>query len=171
MSKQLASRLTVGREVMREQALGLRIAGLNYRDLGKALGVSHAAAHRLVREALDETRARSAEETERLRELELRRTDAVIQAHYPKRADPRSARVLLQAGERRARLLGLDAPVKLEPVAPPDERLDTSALDTHELLQLRALMLKARGTPPPATTSAADAVVDVTPEPMPKARA
>jgi hypothetical protein len=114
-------------------------------------------------------RGRNSEETEKLRSLELHRLDAITWALWPKKHEPRHALAILRASERRARLLGLDAPVKLQAVDPGDaeESLDLSAFTTDELLVWRTLMAKARNAPPPgpvALPPASEQTVEVAPE-------
>jgi DNA-binding CsgD family transcriptional regulator len=142
-------------ELEREQCVGLRLAGGSLRQIGAQLGISYEKVRRLVGQALDETRARTQEEVERLREQECRRCDAIILALWPTRADPQSARAILQASERRARLLGLDSPLKFDTTThdePSATAADMSNLTTEELLQYERLLKKTHGV-----------VVDVTP--------
>ncbi len=91
-------------------ALELRKAGATYDEIARRLGYSNrSAARRLVVRALDRTVSEPANE---LRTLECARLDALLQALWPKamEGNPRSVEVALQVMERRARLLGLDAP-------------------------------------------------------------
>lgn len=98
----------------REQAFHLRLAGATYSAIGAALGISKQAAHSLVLETLDETRIKTAEAVAQVRELEVARIDAIVAKLWAQRGDPRTADTILRAIDRRARLLGLDAPTKVE---------------------------------------------------------
>jgi hypothetical protein len=149
----------------REQAVGLRLAGGNLRAIASQIGISHEQVRRHIIASLDESRARTHEDVERLREQELRRLDSVILALWTSRADPSSAKSIIAASERRARLLGLDAPIKFDTVTTHDTgpaHLDVSTLTTEELLTYETLLQKmAGGAPPPAS----GVTVDVTPQP------
>src|SRR4051812_37007506 len=72
------------------------------------------AAHALVMSALEQIRTVTAEDAAKVRELELERLTGIYDALWPKRGDPQAAGALVRVGERRSRLLGLDAPTKLE---------------------------------------------------------
>jgi hypothetical protein len=99
---------------LREQALGLRLAGAAYREIGKRLGISHAHAHRLVRGELEKLEALSGERAEELRRLELERLDQLQKALWAKRGEARESMQILRVMESRRRLLGLDAPAQVE---------------------------------------------------------
>ena len=119
------------------QALALRAAGMSFRQVGRVLGCSSTTAFRRVSRGLDRTRREPADQ---LRTLELHRLDQ-LQAHAA--AVLRARHVVIQAGrvivddttgrpytdhgpalaavatllriaERRAKLVGLDAPTKVE---------------------------------------------------------
>ena len=141
------------------QALELRAAGLSFRHLGQQLGCSTATAHRRVVRGLDRTLR---EPADRVRALELHRLDqlqahavevlrarhVVVQAGRPV-LDPASGNpyvdhgpvlaainTLLRVAERRARLLGLDAPARVDAQV-RGEVYAVSAIDA-ELARLRA---------------------------------
>jgi len=98
-------------------ALNLRKAGVDYRRIAAELGYSGpSSAHYAVKTALKKTRQEAADE---VRHLELERLDVMLNSLWPsitegKRAAPRAAEVALKVMDRRAALLGLDAPVKRE---------------------------------------------------------
>lgn len=109
-------------------ALELRKQGKSYRQIAIAIGRSKGLAHRWVGEMLLETLQEPANE---LRTLELERLDALSDALWPlivkempddvadeDRADYRpslkAVDSILRVMERRAKLLGLDAPVRTE---------------------------------------------------------
>jgi hypothetical protein len=120
----------------RAQVVQLRLAGASFEEIGRQLGVSDTRAHQLWIDALDRT---AKEPADRWRELELQRLDqlqaaatAVLQAtHHVIQAGkvvldnqdrpyvdhgPTLAAVttLVRVMERRARLLGLDAPARVD---------------------------------------------------------
>ncbi len=100
----------------REEALRLRIAGLRYRDIGERLGITMQAAHHLVVKALEESRARAAESADQLRDLELQRLDVAQSViwRYVLEGDMGAIDRLLKIQQRRAALMGLDAPERRE---------------------------------------------------------
>lgn len=92
---------------LRAEALGLRRAGLSYRQIGERMSLSHGRAHSLVMEALDTL---VHEEATALRDLEASRLD-MMQAAVWSRAvtgDLRAIDTALRISARRSRLLGLD---------------------------------------------------------------
>jgi hypothetical protein len=95
------------------RALELRKAGATYRVIAEQLGYADPkGAHKAVASALKATLREPAAE---LRELELTRLDAMLLALWPEvsaggeKAVDRALKIM----ERRARLLGLDAPTRL----------------------------------------------------------
>lgn len=106
--------------VRRQTALDLRCAGNGYRAIGKQLGVSHVQAFRDVQQAIDEINALTHKTAERVRDLEVQRLDRLTLALWPRarQGDDKAVRALVALMDRRARLLGLDAPTKLEHAGP-----------------------------------------------------
>lgn len=98
----------------RSTCFELRRAGWSYRAIGDKLGINPAQAYRYVRSALDEINARANEAVEEMRALELQRLDRLQSGLWTSAAggDPKAAAVVLKVFERRAKLLGLDAPEK-----------------------------------------------------------
>src|SRR5512138_1806264 len=102
------------------QALELRKAGVPYAKIADALGYKHASgAHKAVSSALRKTLQEPADD---IRLLELERLDVMLFALWPsvtkgiQGAIDRALRVM----ERRASLLGLDAPKKATIGGGPD---------------------------------------------------
>lgn len=98
-----------------EKALELRAAGLSYREIGKVNGTSANTAWRDVEAAMALTREAVKEQAEHLRDIELRRLDKAQRALQSgvNAGDPKAVHAMLKVMERRARLLGLDAPTKI----------------------------------------------------------
>jgi DNA-binding CsgD family transcriptional regulator len=100
------------------QALRLRATGLSYAAIGRQLGVNESTAHRAVERALRRTPREPAAdvvalEADRLDQLYSRAVAVLAQAPDDMtrlHAIDRALRVM----ERRAKLLGLDAPVKVD---------------------------------------------------------
>lgn len=97
------------------EAVRLRKAGKTYRQIAEDLGVCEATAFQDVRRVLDRTRKLSNEEGEQIRAIELERLDAALESLQSRitKGEPRAIEVMLKIQERRARLLGLDAPTKV----------------------------------------------------------
>lgn len=95
-------------------ALELRVAGLTIDQIAERLGVSHAQAHADVSSALAKAAERTKDKAEELRELGVARCEAIVARLMGHADNPKAAAVILKAEDRRAKLLGLDAPKKLE---------------------------------------------------------
>jgi hypothetical protein len=139
------------------QAVELRTQGRTYVQIAEALQVSTSAAHKAVADYLEQTRAVSREAAEEVRRLELDRLDRVLAVVGPmaEGGDLQAVDRLLRIQERRASLLGLDAP-RAQLVA-VDSRPDT----------VRALMAIVQnsnsGGAQDNGSSVLDAARDVTP--------
>jgi hypothetical protein len=139
-----AARAARGLEHQR-QALELRRAGLGYEAIGAQLGLGKSQAHRLVKRALEEARAQVTANADELRSEELSRLDGMLQGLWPRarKGEVTAVDRVLKIAERRAKLLGLDAPEKRElfgkggtPLVPG--ALDPTGLSTQTLQELLA---------------------------------
>jgi DNA-binding CsgD family transcriptional regulator len=97
------------------RALDLRITGATYRQIAKALNTNEKTAYYDVQDELGRLDAVTRHKAERLRDLELRRLDRCTAALDPRLADgdPRAVMASVRVMERRAKLLGLDAPLQV----------------------------------------------------------
>lgn len=97
------------------RALEYRRAGWSYRAIGEKLGVSHVTAYDDVMGELQRLAKERVNNLEELRELELERLDMLLKGLEPmaKVGNPGAVNSFLKVMERRARLLGLDAPTEL----------------------------------------------------------
>lgn len=102
------------------KALELRKARASYRAIGKALNVSGVQAYRYVQSALAEIAAKTSENAEQLRNLELESLDmaAVAIAKQVKNGEIAAIAEWRRLSESRRKLLGLDAPDKVAPTNP-----------------------------------------------------
>ncbi len=130
--------------LLEERCLALRLEGLTHREIARRLGIAPSSAYKRVRHALDAVNERNAAEAERLRTLELLRLDALQDAIWEKAlaGETKSLSRVLTIMERRAKLLGLDAPAparREEPLSPQGLRLQREAL----VKQIRAECLVA----------------------------
>lgn len=105
--------VTVPREI---QALELRKRGLSYRAIGTKLNISHEQARQDVERELRRLADTRQDKAEELRELELERLDTLQEGLEAMAAvgNPSAVASMLRVMERRARLLGLDAPLKAD---------------------------------------------------------
>lgn len=108
------------REENRRIAFELRKAGATFDEIGKAMGMTRQSAFELVTKTLAEIRSRTAEDVEHVRELELHRLDALLKGLWQSasKGSVNAVDRALKIMERRARLLGLDAPTKLASTNP-----------------------------------------------------
>lgn len=117
---------------LERDAIKLRIKGKSYEAIGDELGCDPGTAMDAVERVLLRTRNKADEQAEMARSIEVRRCDAIIESFWERATDPGCAEVkvpadneqgyraydgqdkaadrLLKAMERRAKLLGLDAP-------------------------------------------------------------
>lgn len=103
-----------------ERALEMRKTGMSYRRIAAKLECGLSVAHGYIKEALAESAAAIQSSADELRAIELEKLDkweASLQLGI-RDADPqvraKSAAVLLKITESRRKLLGLDAPQKVE---------------------------------------------------------
>ena len=96
------------------QAIDLRRAGLSFTQIAEKVGISRSSAHQLVQQGMEDARRQIAASVDELRAEELSRLDGMLAKLYPRaaRGDVQAADRVLKIGERRARLLGLDAPMR-----------------------------------------------------------
>lgn len=95
-------------------AFALRIAGATYAQIGAQLGVTRQAAYKMVARVLERTRNDADTGANELRRLETERLDALQVALWglASKGDAGAIDRILKIMERRARLLGLDAPTR-----------------------------------------------------------
>jgi len=113
------------------ECLRLRLDGLTHREIAAQLGVAPSTAFKRVAHALSEVNARNAEQAEDLRALELLRLDELQNAIWERAidGDDKAMGRVLAIMDRRAKLLGLDAPAKGEvEVSPAGLRLKREEL-------------------------------------------
>lgn len=130
------------------EALEMRKEGCTFGVIAERMGYFDASgASKIVKRAMALTIQEPADE---VRRLELERLDMMLKAinSRVKAGEPRAIEVALQIGDRRAKLLGLDAPTKME----TDSRslqvqvshgMDLSQLTVPEIKTLQELRQKA----------------------------
>lgn len=118
-----------------KQALGLRRAGASYEQIGAQLGITRSAARKVVTKAIARI---PRDDAEQVLQLELDRLDALLRGLWPQAVKGHGGAVdrVLRVMERRARLLGLDAPTKRElsgPAGGPISVADVTQLTDEQL--------------------------------------
>ena len=94
------------------EALKLRASGMRYQDISDQLGYkTPGGAYKAVKTALVKTLQEPADD---LRKLEVERLDELLVGLWPNKHKPIYTDRILRLMERRAKLLGLDAPVKAD---------------------------------------------------------
>lgn len=143
----------------RLRALDLRIAGKTIRQIATATDVSIAQAHADVTAALDEVRALEVGKAQELRALELERLDLAVLALMPKirlRGKDLLGAVdrLVRVSERRARLCGLDMPVKTA-ITDPTGEIPYDGPEALAALDIQLSQMSARADEPEAEEASA----------------
>lgn len=108
-------------EERRWEALEHRKKGLSYREIGAKMGAHYSTVHGWVASALDELREQTKSSAGQLRALEIEKLDR-LEADLAKRLEgcvddqdsAKLATVMVKITESRRKLLGLDAPQKME---------------------------------------------------------
>lgn len=100
----------------RLQALDLRKRGLSYRAIGDKLGIDFTTAYKDVMAELKRLAAENHDKADELRAMELERLDMLIKGLEPMATvgNPGAVNSYIKCMERRAKLLGLDAPTKVQ---------------------------------------------------------
>jgi AcrR family transcriptional regulator len=153
-------------------ALELRRKRWSFDQIGAELGVTAGAAFRYFREEMARLASVTHETATELRQLETATLDEAEKALLERIRNPAVDRfgevepvsghvaALVRVQERRAKLLGLDAPTKLEHSGPDGGPIQVAAVDLSRLSdgELQALRdLVAKALPPGPTSQAEDA--------------
>ena len=102
------------------QALDLRKEGWTYRQIAKHLDISVGLAFKYIQDELDSLAQLKTESADSVRLLELERVDMLMKGLAPMAlvGNIGAVTAYLKCMERRAKLLGLDAPTKIAPTNP-----------------------------------------------------
>ena len=129
MGKSKAGRERLTAAERRKRAVELRKLGLSYQKIADQLGVSQSGAHKMVTTALQQLNIKTAEDAAVVRRLELERLDEWLVRIAKELQDgnilpaiDRGIRIM----DRRARLLGLDIPVKRDDFDPTEKAMEVS---------------------------------------------
>jgi uncharacterized protein YerC len=111
-------------------------AGSSYRDIGRKFGVSHVTIARDVRRTLQALHRTAIHDLDLYRQIELVRLDQLLQGIWldAVAGNPGAVTLALRILERRARLLGLDAPTKIDIEARVRAIASQEGLDADEVM-------------------------------------
>lgn len=126
----------------------LRLQGKNYRDIAEEMGIGLGSVHEYLREMREAIEKLNLERAKEEKELDLERIDLAMQACMDRVTagthNNRDIETLIKVSERRAKMLGYDAPTtsKTELSGPDGAPLQLSAGDWQ------TRMIAAGWTPP-----------------------
>jgi hypothetical protein len=97
-------------------AISMKRKGMSYRAIGKALGISGAAAHRTIMVALREAWEVRIKESTLMIEEQDARLDAIVRAMWPavELGSTEAASIVLRAEADRRRLFGIEGAIKVD---------------------------------------------------------
>ena len=149
MSKKNSPKRTTSRALYARQrevkALELRLAGLHYNEIAKRLDYANrSSAYAAVIRVLDR---REQEPAERVRHIELQRLERLLLTYWSRatrkrKPDISAAKLCLDILARRARMLGLDAPVKVDITDMVREVALAAGLDPISMIQEARMVVK-----------------------------
>jgi DNA-binding CsgD family transcriptional regulator len=130
---------------LEDAALGMRAHGFSYAEIAVKLGTTVEKVGRAINRAMKRHRKNAAESCEHLVTLEEIRLDEMYCTVYPmiKAGSIEAIALGLKIMDRRAKLRGLDAPAKVQAVA-PDSAVPLGGLTLAQLRELDALLSNAQ---------------------------
>lgn len=110
------SKAKVARLLWLQQAVKMRLAGATMQEIADQIGKARETVSRAILEFMDRVRTENEAEARVLRDMELARLDRLMLAQWTPACagDINAASMVLRIMERRARMQGLDAAVKVE---------------------------------------------------------
>lgn len=125
------------------EAVRWRESGLKYRQIAEKMNCSPSTAYDLVVKGLELLHDQVTETAANIRTLELNRLDDMwMELERKKDQSPKVIETKIKVMERRARLLGLDAPVQIG--GPDGGPIPISITDARETLRARVMQVSAR---------------------------
>jgi hypothetical protein len=138
------------KEALMTKAFEMRKGGATTRQIGRALNRTHGTVSKWLQTVSKQLAAERIEDGRAILEVELARLDAATMAvmplvnHQNQELALKAVDRLVRIGERRSKLLGLDAPTKVAPTNPGgDEPWNPMDAMTSEQLAERAATLLA----------------------------
>lgn len=135
----------------RSEALDYRLQGFTFEQIGESMGVSAVRAFQLVTEGLTTIQTENAQQ---VKDIEVKRLDLLTTAYMQNatQGDVVAANMVIRLSERRAKLLGLDGPIKHELTGKDGKPIETEAkvnVETARSDLLTALQKAGVVVPPP----------------------
>ncbi len=131
----------------KREAYRLSIAGYTYREISRTLGVSPVQVGKYIRGALANTEEISAAQTAQLRQIQYDRIQAMWKKIFAKVATSRDLLASIQTGirllDREAKLMGLDAPMKVDIEAKVRAMAIQDGFDPDEAVEVAFKEIKA----------------------------
>lgn len=142
-AKQKAKELEV--ELRREKAAKLKLGGISMRQIARELGVSVGTVHSDLEAVLARTLDTADAHIRMERDVSLGRCEVALRALWPRicRGDTEAINAFVRIDQRRAKLLGLDAPTKQELSGPDGAPIEVS---TRSSLEKKLATLEQRLT-------------------------
>jgi len=131
----------------RTKALRLRASGATFQQIGQALGCSKQRAKDMVDQEMAMMRAEREQAREDVVELSLQRMDTMLPKamHMAVEGNLGAIDRVIRIEERRARLLGLDAPMRSEQSGPNGAAIEISTITKEDAINAAAILLKSNG--------------------------
>ena len=117
MAKGAKARAKIPKARERElEALKYRKLGMSYQQIADRMDMSLAGAYKAVKRAIARITKEADDVAEEVRAIELQRLDELTLTYQPRamKGDEKAAKLVIQVMDRRAKLLGIDAPSKQE---------------------------------------------------------
>ena len=116
-----------------ERSLNLRKSGATYDSIGRSLGITTDGAYKATIRALRRLNEKIIEGADELRRLEVERLDKMLAAIWGQVLNGNQGAIdrALRIGERRAKLMGLDAPTKTDLTTDGKPITDVIRVITH----------------------------------------
>ena len=132
------------------KALQSRISGASFADIGDELGISPQGAYKAYKRAMARLNTQTDESADELRRLECERLDQMFHGLWDDAKSGNDGKIdrALHIMERRAKMLGLDAPTKIAPTDPGGENEYRGMSDVQlarELIAANAAIARAIG--------------------------
>ena len=144
MSESKTSKRRLEATERQRQALELRKSGASFESIARTLGYKgRSSAYRAVMAALRKTLQEPADE---LRKLELNRIDVALLGIWKlvRVGHLQAIDRFVKLAERRAKLVGLDAPTKWAPTDPTGEKEYIGLTDEERMVKILAILEMAR---------------------------
>lgn len=128
----------------RSMIINMRASGMTLEQIAEHMGISTPTVSRILKAALNRDAERDAQRVEQLRELELMRLDTLQTSLWARaiKGDVQAHDRVMKIMDRRAKLVGLDAPQKIERKG----TMEHIHLDLAEVKRLEQLAFDVEGT-------------------------